>query len=108
MSTVNKTDYHWRNPSSIISKKSKAIHTSADLNVIKATMLEELKENEGVERQPEFESIAFRAGWMTIYCSNESTAEWVRLNFGGIKDKSGLKIALVEQSEFPKTFVVNG
>lgn len=82
--------------------------TSADLNIIKSAILEELKENEGVERQPEFESIAFKAGWMTVYCSNESTAEWVRLKFGGIKDKSGLKIALVEQSEFPKTYVVNG
>lgn len=62
--------------------------------------MEELKENEGVERQPEFESIAFKAGWMTLYCSNESTAEWVKLNFVGIKNKTGLKIALWLPSVF--------
>lgn len=79
-----------------------------DLAAIKKAILEEMMENDGVERQPEFESINFKAGWLTTSCTNESTAKWVRDKFEGVKARCGLKIALVEQNEFPKTCVVNG
>ncbi|XP_053968913.1 uncharacterized protein LOC128870328 [Anastrepha ludens] len=58
--------------------------------------------------KPVFESAIHRNGWLLFLCSNNDTAKWMRSNFDLIKKKCGLEMMLVEENDFPKTFIVRG
>lgn len=79
-----------------------------EMETVKKALKKELRENEDAEKQPEFEAITFKANWITVTCSNEETAAWLRARFNKVKANSGLDIILVKQDKFPKTFIVNG
>lgn len=79
-----------------------------EMETVKKALKKELRENEDAEKHPEFEAITFKAGWITVTCSNEDTAVWLKARFDKVKVTSGLDIILVEQDKFPKTFIING
>lgn len=65
-----------------------------------------MRQNKGDVVQPEFESISSRSGWMQFNCTNQTTAAWLREEFGNIKTTCGLDIELLEADDFPKDCTV--
>lgn len=82
--------------------------SSEDLVTIKKAILKEVRDNEDVERHPEFETTTTKAGWMTITCSNEETVEWLKAKFSNVQATCGLDISLVDKDKRPRTYFVNG
>ncbi|XP_034475425.1 uncharacterized protein LOC117782515 [Drosophila innubila] len=61
---------------------------------------------EGV--RPQFEACGEQSDWCLLTCSNYSAAEWVRHNIDHIKDYCSLDIELLEEHQFPLSFLIKG
>ncbi|XP_034471978.1 uncharacterized protein LOC117779779 [Drosophila innubila] len=61
---------------------------------------------EGV--RPQFEASGERSDWYLLVCSNYSAAEWVRHNINHIKANCSLDIELLEEHQFPSSFLIKG
>ncbi|XP_075165250.1 uncharacterized protein LOC142237739 [Haematobia irritans] len=60
------------------------------------------------EIKPEFEGCLPRKGWLMVTCTNRNTAEWLRSNVHVIKEKSRVQLTVVEETDFPCSYYVQG
>ncbi|XP_059224821.1 uncharacterized protein LOC131997650 [Stomoxys calcitrans] len=62
----------------------------------------------GCEIKPEFEGCFPRKGWLMVSCTNRNTAEWLKANVNIIKNKSNLELMVIEETDFPHSYYVQG
>jgi len=78
------------------------------LTMLQRAILDRVRQLKKGDNKPSFNSCTFRPGWLSVVCSNLSTAQWLRENLPQLKTWENAALKLVEESEVPRPQIFIG
>lgn len=80
--------------------------TTAQMNQIQDSIMDKVLEEEGVI--PQFLSSTYKAGFLTLHCKDEATAEWIKKLAPNLKPWATADLWATEEAKVPHPKVVVG
>lgn len=79
--------------------------TTEQMNMVQEAILMKIIDLDEGSIKPKFLGTTFKAGWLTINCANEDTANWLKQSIGSITPWEGARLKAAE--DLPKAVKIN-
>lgn len=82
--------------------------TTDQLNLIQEGIIGAILEQKEEDTKPNFHNATFRAGWLSLICGDDETAEWLKQFCATATPWEGAKLRAVEEKDLPRPRIAVG